>query len=37
VTPDEFGDPDDLELECTIDGEEVQKGRTRDLIFSVPG
>ncbi|QTJ70439.1 fumarylacetoacetate hydrolase family protein (plasmid) [Rhodococcus sp. ZPP] len=35
VTPDEFTDPDDLELGCTIDGEEVQKGRTRDLIFPV--
>jgi 2-keto-4-pentenoate hydratase/2-oxohepta-3-ene-1,7-dioic acid hydratase in catechol pathway len=36
VTPEEFADPDDLELGCTIDGAEVQKGRTRDLIFSVP-
>ncbi|MFF2924110.1 fumarylacetoacetate hydrolase family protein [Streptomyces celluloflavus] len=36
VTPDEFTDPDDLELRCAINGEEVQKGRTRDLIFSVP-
>ncbi|MEV0472906.1 fumarylacetoacetate hydrolase family protein [Streptomyces prunicolor] len=36
VTPDEFDDPDDLELRCAINGEEVQKGRTRDLIFSVP-
>ncbi len=35
VTPDEFDDPDDLELGCTLDGEEVQKGRTRDLIFPV--
>ena len=35
VTPDEFADPDDLELGCAIDGEEVQKGRTRDLIFPV--
>ncbi|MEE2058080.1 fumarylacetoacetate hydrolase family protein [Rhodococcus artemisiae] len=35
VTPDEFTNPDDLELGCTIDGEEVQKGRTRDLIFPV--
>jgi 2-keto-4-pentenoate hydratase/2-oxohepta-3-ene-1,7-dioic acid hydratase in catechol pathway len=35
VTPDEFANPDDLELGCTIDGEEVQKGRTRDLIFPV--
>ncbi|MFF5931195.1 fumarylacetoacetate hydrolase family protein [Streptomyces hydrogenans] len=36
VTPDEFDDPDDLELRCAVNGEEVQKGRTRDLIFSVP-
>lgn len=36
VTPDEFDNPDDLELRCTINGEEVQKGHTRDLIFSVP-
>ncbi|MGW2282738.1 fumarylacetoacetate hydrolase family protein [Streptomyces sp. NPDC001770] len=36
VTPDEFDNPDDLELGCAINGEEVQKGRTRDLIFSVP-
>lgn len=36
VTPDEFADPDDLELGCSINGESVQKGRTRELIFSVP-
>ncbi|MFD8098935.1 fumarylacetoacetate hydrolase family protein [Nocardia fluminea] len=36
VTPDEFADPDDVELGCSIDGEEMQKGRTRDLIFPVP-
>jgi 2-keto-4-pentenoate hydratase/2-oxohepta-3-ene-1,7-dioic acid hydratase in catechol pathway len=36
VTPDEFENPDDLELSCSIDGEEVQKGRTSELIFSVP-
>ncbi|MFJ7125630.1 fumarylacetoacetate hydrolase family protein [Streptomyces sp. NPDC098101] len=36
VTPDAFDDPDDLGLRCTVNGEEVQKGRTRDLIFSVP-
>ncbi|MET9256191.1 fumarylacetoacetate hydrolase family protein [Streptomyces sp. NPDC003717] len=36
VTPDEFDNPDDLELRCTVNGEEVQKGRTRDLIRSVP-
>ncbi|OBB13033.1 fumarylacetoacetate hydrolase [Mycolicibacterium setense] len=36
VTPDEFDNVDDLELGCSLDGEEMQKGRTRDLIFSVP-
>jgi len=35
VTPDEFDDPDDVELGCAIDGEEVQKARTGDLIFPV--
>ena len=36
VTLDEFDDPNDLELGCAIDGEQVQLGRTSDLIFSVP-
>lgn len=36
VTLDELKNPDDLELSASIDGEEVQKGRTADLIFSVP-
>jgi 2,4-didehydro-3-deoxy-L-rhamnonate hydrolase len=36
VTPDEFDDPDDLALSCSIDGEVVQASRTSDLIFSVP-
>jgi 2-keto-4-pentenoate hydratase/2-oxohepta-3-ene-1,7-dioic acid hydratase in catechol pathway len=36
VTPDEFDNPDDLELRCEIDGEQVQKGRSSELIFSVP-
>jgi 2,4-didehydro-3-deoxy-L-rhamnonate hydrolase len=36
VTPDEFDDPDDIELGCSINGEQVQLGRTRDLIFDVP-
>ncbi|MGW9438621.1 fumarylacetoacetate hydrolase family protein [Streptomyces sp. NPDC055607] len=36
VTPDEFDDPDDLRLHCSVNGEEVQRGRTRDLIFPVP-
>ena len=36
VTPDELGDPDDLELACLLDDEVLQKGRTRDMVFSVP-
>lgn len=36
VTPDEFADPDDLALGCSIDGETVQEARTSDLIFDVP-
>jgi 2-keto-4-pentenoate hydratase/2-oxohepta-3-ene-1,7-dioic acid hydratase in catechol pathway len=36
VTLDEFGDPDDLELECVLNGERVQKARTSAMIFSVP-
>jgi 2-keto-4-pentenoate hydratase/2-oxohepta-3-ene-1,7-dioic acid hydratase in catechol pathway len=36
VTPDEFPDPDDLEISCILSGEQMQKARTRDLIFSVP-
>ncbi|MBY8859235.1 fumarylacetoacetate hydrolase family protein [Nocardia sp. CA2R105] len=36
VTTDEFDNRDDLEIGCSINGEQMQKGRTRDLIFSVP-
>jgi 2,4-didehydro-3-deoxy-L-rhamnonate hydrolase len=36
VTPDEFDDPDDLALGCSIDGETMQSSRSSDLIFSVP-
>ncbi|MEU5144019.1 fumarylacetoacetate hydrolase family protein [Streptomyces sp. NPDC021139] len=36
VTPDEFDDPDDLELTCSVNGEQVQRGSTSRLIFSVP-
>lgn len=32
----EFSDPDDLELGCSINGTEMQRGRTKDLVFSVP-
>ena len=33
VTPDELPDRDDLALGCSVNGEEVQKSRTSDLIF----
>ncbi|OZM75789.1 fumarylacetoacetate hydrolase family protein [Pseudonocardia sp. MH-G8] len=36
VTVDEFTDPDDLELGCAVNGETLQHGRTRQLLFSVP-
>ncbi|MEV8610943.1 fumarylacetoacetate hydrolase family protein [Amycolatopsis sp. NPDC051373] len=36
VTPDELADADDLELGCSVNGHEVQKGRTRDMVFSIP-
>ena len=32
----ELADPDDLELACFLDDEVLQKGRTRDMVFSVP-
>lgn len=36
VTPDEFDNPDDIELGCAVNGMPMQKGRTSDMIFSVP-
>ncbi len=36
VTPDEVGDPGDLALGCSVDGETMQSARTSDLIFDVP-
>jgi 2,4-didehydro-3-deoxy-L-rhamnonate hydrolase len=36
VTADELDNPDDLALGCILNGEEMQKGRTRDMIFPVP-
>ncbi|WP_327145417.1 fumarylacetoacetate hydrolase family protein [Nocardia sp. NBC_01327] len=36
VTPDEFENPDDLELGCLINGEQMQKGKTSDMVFPVP-
>jgi 2-keto-4-pentenoate hydratase/2-oxohepta-3-ene-1,7-dioic acid hydratase in catechol pathway len=36
VTPDELADRDDLELGCSVDGCEVQKSRTSQMVFGVP-
>jgi 2-keto-4-pentenoate hydratase/2-oxohepta-3-ene-1,7-dioic acid hydratase in catechol pathway len=36
VTLDDIADPDDLALRCGVDGETLQEGRTRDMIFPVP-
>jgi 2-keto-4-pentenoate hydratase/2-oxohepta-3-ene-1,7-dioic acid hydratase in catechol pathway len=36
VTPGEFTHRDDIALGCSVNGESVQKGRTSDLVFSVP-
>ncbi|MDQ1360433.1 MAG: hypothetical protein QOJ44_810 [Acidimicrobiaceae bacterium] len=36
VTPDELDDPDDLRIECAVNGRQVQLARTSELIFSVP-
>lgn len=36
VTPDEVPDRDDLELGCWLDGEQLQLGRTKEMVFSVP-
>jgi 2-keto-4-pentenoate hydratase/2-oxohepta-3-ene-1,7-dioic acid hydratase in catechol pathway len=36
VTPDELADPDDLELGCRVDGHEVQKSRTSQLVCGLP-
>jgi len=33
VTADEFGAPTDVELWCTVNGTEMQRGNTRDMIF----
>ena len=35
VTPEEFGDRDDIGLGCTLNGEKMQQGRTNDLVFSI--
>jgi 2-keto-4-pentenoate hydratase/2-oxohepta-3-ene-1,7-dioic acid hydratase in catechol pathway len=36
VTPDAVSDPDDLELWATVDGQDVQRARTSQLLMPVP-
>ena len=36
VTPDEFDNPDDIGLRCSLNGEVMQDSHTSDLIFNVP-
>ena len=36
VTPDDFDDPNDLAISCTLNGEIVQAARTSSLIHDVP-
>lgn len=35
VTQDEFPDPDNLAVRCTLNGETVQEARTGDMIFGI--
>lgn len=35
VTPDELDDPDDLDITCSVNGEQVQHARTSRMIYSV--
>ena len=36
ATPDEFKDLDAISLGCSVNGEQMQSGNTRDLVFSIP-
>jgi len=36
VTPEEIGDPQNLEIECRLNGLVVQHSNTRQMIFSIP-
>src|SRR4051812_14162171 len=36
VTPDEAGQPDAIEISLTLNGEEMQRSTTADLIHSIP-
>ena len=36
VTIDEFADPDDIGIACSLSGAEMQKSRTGEFVFSIP-
>lgn len=36
VTTEDIGDPQNLEIECRLNGKVVQKSNTRHMIFSIP-
>ncbi len=36
VTPDEFVNPDDIALGCSVNGATMQQARTSEMIFAVP-
>lgn len=36
TTSDELGDPEDLAIECNLDGETLQEARTSMMIFDLP-
>ncbi|MCP4339391.1 MAG: fumarylacetoacetate hydrolase family protein, partial [Desulfobulbaceae bacterium] len=36
VTPEDIGDPQNLEIECRLNGQVVQNSNTRHMIFKIP-
>lgn len=36
VTPDDIGDPQNLAIQCRLNGRVVQKSNTRNMIFNIP-
>ncbi|MGB3223037.1 MAG: fumarylacetoacetate hydrolase family protein [Desulforhopalus sp.] len=36
VTPEDIGDPQDLDIQCRLNGSVVQSSNTRHMIFSIP-
>lgn len=36
ATPEEFGDRDDIGLGCTLNDKQMQDGRTKDFVFTIP-